>query len=150
MSKLRFVLCGGWDTPAAVADEPYGRIQDGVQYSTCGSLLLAVGLALVASAPLLLMPSQFGVIPFEYDQQFLEQSSWFQYAELLWKNGLVVVKWIFGGDIITGVTLPVPPPTARGATILVLLTVLDAAAVAFFVTGALRIRENLKKWAENH
>jgi hypothetical protein len=92
------------------------------------------------------LPSQVGFFPVEYDKVFLSLSGSEQYVQLLWKNGLVVLKAILHVDLARTVSLPNPSVSGLGGLAIALIALLDFAAVSCLVLGVLRIRNNLKTW----
>jgi len=149
MSKLRLICSGGWDSQGD-GDDIFGREVPSIEYARHACVRVVLGLACALLAPLVLLPSSVGSIPFQYSKEFLALPTGAEYLQLLWKNGFVVLKKVLEVDLIGETALPKPPDSGLGAFAVLVIALFDGAAIYLLTTGVLRICENFRKWNESH
>lgn len=149
-TKWRLIFCGGSEGGDRISNDPHGRFFPVVNYAKHGRRYAVFGMILALLAPLILLPSSFGFVPVAYSKEFLELSAPAQYLELFWGNVLIVLKAALKLDYIREVTLPKPPDSALGTASVLAIALLDAAAVFFLTTAAIKISKNFSRWKKQH
>jgi hypothetical protein len=149
VSKWHFILFGGQDAQPPPNDS-WETVIPPVNYTRHGCWAILWGILFALLAPLVLLPSSLGTIPYEYSRDFLALSGGEQYVQLLWKNGLVVLKGLLHPEYIRDISLPKPPDSSIGYAAVVAIAALDLGAIVLLTKGAVTIYKNAAKWKENH
>jgi len=137
---LRRILFGGPHTTRLNQED-----EKTVHFKKNVLVLLVLGTALYASAPLMFIPSRLGCIPYEYGD-FREMNRLEQYQYVLRHNLTILVKFVRPLDEHAKRTLPRPPEDSLWSEfVFVALFVVDGLCVVGLSIGIKRLFQNLGK-----
>jgi len=93
-SWFYYVFIGGTYRPEESDDDPQNPEPQQILFKTKGLYFILGTITLFCLAPLFVMPSRIGFIPYSYAENFIKLESFDQYIELLQLNLFYVMKVI--------------------------------------------------------
>jgi len=98
LGYLKEIIFGGKVTIENNFPEQHQIEIPSVTFESGGLPKFILGLFLFFLIPLIMLPSDIGIIPYSYPDDFLNNSKWDQYWHIFSYNLVVVLKTIFSGE----------------------------------------------------